>query len=261
MKYSACIDMMFAALPFEERIKQVKECSLDAIEFWKWSNKDIDRVVEIMQEQELKLSVFNIDSSDEKLSYDLSRGILNAGRRDDFLKAICESVPVYRKLGASGMIVLIGETIDGVSEKEQINNIYTCLEAAKPLVQSEGIALVVEPLNATDRKNYFMPYSAPLFNILDSLDSPNIKMLFDIYHQQMTEGHLFSSISEHIERIGHFHVADCPGRHEPGTGEINYPSLIGQISKLNYDGYIGLEYRATKPDSETLSFIAEVENV
>ncbi|MBR5527853.1 MAG: TIM barrel protein [Clostridia bacterium] len=259
MKYSACIDMMFAYTDFYERFSEVKKCGIDAVEFWKWSNKDLDRVCDEMQKNALDLSIFNIDCRDENLSYDLSRGVLNSGRCEELISAFGESVDVYRKLGAHGMIVLIGETRDDISVEKQNENILKCLNAVKPYAEKENINLFVEPLNATDRKNYFMPYSRPLFDILEQVDSPNIKMLFDIYHQQMTEGHICESIDAQISRIGHFHVADCPGRHEPGTGELNYPNIISHISTLAYEGYVGLEYRATKNDPLTLGFLSEVQ--
>lgn len=254
LKYSACIDMMYADRNFEDRFAAAAADGMDAVEFWKWSNKDLDRVEALLQENNLVLSIFNIDVRNEKLSYDLSRGILNAGRRDEFLRALRESAPVFHRLHAAAMIVLIGETLPGLSREEQLDNIARCLEAAIPVLEAEDLKIVVEPLNATDRKNYFLPESAPLFSILNQIDSPRVQMLYDIYHQQMTEGHLLSSIRENIARIGHFHVADCPGRHEPGTGKIHYHNVLTGICELPYSGYIGLEYRATRPDSETLDF-------
>ena len=258
MKYSACIDMMFANYDFYDRFREVKKSGINAVEFWKWSNKDIERVKDELSKNELALSIFNIDCRDEALSYDLSRGILNSGRKDELVDAFCESIEAYRAFNAGGMIVLIGETRDDISKEQQDENILECLLAVKPYAEKENINLFVEPLNATDRKNYYMPYSKPLFDILEKVDSKNVKMLFDIYHQQMTEGHLIESIDMQINRIGHFHVADCPGRHEPGTGEINYPNVISHIATLPYDGYVGLEYRATKPDCETFGFLSEV---
>lgn len=258
MKYSACIDMMFAYKDFYDRFEEVKKCGIPAVEFWKWSNKDISRVKSELEKNSLSLSIFNIDCRDEKLSYDLSRGILNSGRCNELVEAFHESLEVYRELSASAMIVLIGETRYDISKEQQDKNILDCLLAVKPYAEKENVNLIVEPLNATDRKNYYMPYSKPLFDILEAVDSPNIKMLFDIYHQQMTEGHLCESIDMQISRIGHFHVADCPGRHEPGTGEINYPNVLSHIASLSYDGYIGLEYRATKNDGDTLGFLKEV---
>jgi hydroxypyruvate isomerase len=248
MKISACIDMMFSYCDFYERFAEVKNCGINTIEFWKWTNKDIDRVVK----SGMDVSIFNIDSSDEQLSYDLSRGILNDGRADDFVKALSESIPVYKKLNAKAMIVLIGELKEYNEE-----NVLKCLLAAKPIVEKEGVTLIVEPLNNIDRVGYSMPYAKPVFELLKKVDSSNIKMLYDIYHQNMMGDFDIEEIKENINLIGHFHVADAPGRHEPGTGNVDYVSILKEISKLPYNGYIGLEYRATKKDGETLGFLKE----
>ncbi len=253
-KFSVCIDMMFSYLDFYDRFSAAKKAGADAVEFWKWTNKDIDRVCEEIKNNGLEFAIFNIDSTDETLSYDLSRGILNAGRKEELKKALEESIPVYKKLGANGMIVLIGETLD-IPYEQQISNIIDCLNFVKPLAEENGITLLVEPLNDFDRKNYFLPRSKEVFEILREVNSPNIKLLFDIYHEQLMRGNLINSINENIDLIGHFHVADAPGRHEPGTGEINYPNVINAIDSTDYARYIGLEYRATKPDEQTMDFI------
>ncbi|MBQ7294507.1 MAG: TIM barrel protein [Clostridia bacterium] len=260
MKISSCIDMMFSHRTFDERIAAVQAAGIDTVEFWKWTNKDIEKIHSELESRNMKLSVFNIDSKDEKLSYDLSRGILNAGRKEEFLAAIKESTPVYKKLGACGMIVLVGEKIEGMSDEEQFENIFDCLLYVRDYVEQEGITLVVEPLNDIDRKNYFMPYSAPLMEILQKVNSPRIKMLYDIYHQHMMGDFSMKFVAENLTFIGHFHVADCPGRHEPGTGEVDYVKIISDILKLGYCGYVGLEYRATCRDEETFGFLKEIEN-
>ncbi len=249
MKLSVCVDMMFSYCDFYDRFAEVKEHGIDTIEFWKWTNKDIDKIVE----STMGVSVFNIDSTDEKLSYDLSRGILNDGRAEEFVFALNESIPVYKKLNASAMIVLIGENMDYNEE-----NVLKCLNAAKPIAEKNGITLVVEPLNNIDREGYSMPYATPLFEALRSVDSPNIKMLYDIYHQNMMGDFDLEEIRRNIDLIGHFHVADCPGRHEPGTGNVDYVKILKEIDKMPYNGYIGLEYRATKKDGETFGFLKEV---
>ena len=261
MKVSSCIDMMFANMDFNDRIESVKECGLDGIEFWKWTNKNLDEVIALKDKYNLGFAVFNIDSTDEKLSYDLSRGILNAGRVEEFLKALQESIPVYKKINASAMIVLVGETIADMPREEQIENVYKCLKAAAPVAEANGITIVVEPLNSVDRENYFLPYAKELMDILDRVDSNNVKMLYDIYHQNVMGDFSMDFIKANIDRIGHFHVADCPGRHEPGTGKVDYVPIIEEINKTNYSGFIGLEYRATKPDCETFGFLKEIKNV
>lgn len=249
MKLSVCIDMMFSYCDFYARPEKVKKSGIDTIEFWKWTNKDIDKIVQ----SGMNVSVFNIDSSNGSLSFDLSRGILNDGRTEDFLNALEESIPVYKRLNAKAMIVLIGENAEYSEE-----NVLKCLEAAKPIIEKQNITLVIEPLNCTDRTGYSMPYAEPVFELIRKAGSPNIKMLYDIYHQNMTGDFSLKQIRKNISLIGHFHVADAPGRHEPGTGMIDYISIINEINKMPYDGYIGLEYRATKPDEETLDFLKEV---
>lgn len=251
-RISVCIDMMFSHLDFYDRFKAVKNCGIDAVEFWKWTNKDTDRIKDLLEENDMRLSIFNIDSRDEKLSYDLSRGILNSGRADDFVSALNESIPVYKKLGASAMIVLIGENAEYSEE-----NVLKCLNAAKPIAEHENVTLIIEPLNDIDRKNYSMPYAEPVFRLLRKVNSPNIKMLYDIYHQNMMGDFSIEDVKNNIDIIGHFHVADMPGRHEPGTGNVDYVNIIKEIEKLPYNGCIGLEYRATKPDDKTLSFLKE----
>lgn len=249
MMLSVCVDMMFSYCDFYERFEKVKDCGINTIEFWKWSNKNLDKVVK----SGMNVSIFNIDSKDEKLSYDLSRGILNDDRVDDFLSALEESIPVYKKLNAKAMIVLIGEHKEYCEE-----NVLKCLLAAKPIVEKEGVSLIVEPLNNIDRVGYSMPYATPVFELLKKVDSPNIKMLYDIYHQNMMCDFDMNEIKENIDLIGHFHVADAPGRHEPGTGRVDYVSILKEITKTSYNGYVGLEYRATKNDEETFNFLKEV---
>ena len=244
--------MMFSYCDFKDRICEAKKCGINTIEFWKWTNKNIDEIIDL----DVDVSIFNMDSNDEKLSYDLSRGILNSGRKDDFISALKESIPVYKKLNAKAMIVLIGE-----NETYNENNVYTCLNAAKPIPEDNGANIVIDPLNHSDRPGYSMPYATPVFNLIKKINSPRIKMLYDIYHQNMMEDFNMEEIRENIDLIGHFHVADVPGRHEPETGNVDYVNIIKEINKLNYSGYIGLEYRATRKDSETLGFLEEVKDV
>lgn len=246
---SCCIDMMFSYCDFYSRFDEVKKCGIYTIEFWKWSNKIISKI----QESGLNVSVFNLDSSDEELSYELSRGILNDGRVDDFLQALEESIPVYKAFGAKAMIVLIGENAPYNEE-----NVLECLNAAKPMLNEYDVNLVIEPLNNIDRVGYSMPYAKPVFELIRKVNSPHIKMLYDIYHQSMMGDFSMDDIRENIDIIGHFHIADAPGRNEPGTGKVDYISIIKEIKSLPYDGYIGLEYRATKKDGETFGFLKEV---
>lgn len=242
--------MMFSSADFYERLDKVREFGFDAAEFWFWRGRDIEKI------KNSPVSIFNLDSAEKELSYDLSRGILNSGRADDFIKALNESIPVYKELNARGLIVLVGENA-AYSEE----NVLLCLNAAIPIIEKENVNLLIEPLNAHDRKGYSMPYAKPIFSLLRKLNCKNVKMLYDIYHQNMTGDFSLDEIRENIDIIGHFHVADAPGRHEPGTGNIDYINILSEINKLDYDGCIGLEYKATVPDEKTFGFLREVKNV
>lgn len=254
MNFSICIDMMFSDYNFYDRFELAKKSGATAVEFWRWSNKDLKRVCQEIRNNELSFSIFNLDSTNEKLSADLLRGILNQGRKEELKRALEESIPVYKMLNASAMIVLIGETLD-ITYDEQIKNIKKCLSCIKPIIEENGVTILLEPLNDFDRKNYFLPRSAEVFEIIKEINSPNIKLLFDIYHEQLMRGNIINTINKNINLIGHFHVADVPGRHEPGTGEINYRNIFKAINESGYRDYVGLEYRSTKPDIETFDFM------
>ena len=248
--------MLFPEVDFYERFALAKSAGVDAIEFWKWSNKDLNKIQSNLKSNNLSVSVFNLDSQDEKLSADLSRGILNAGRVDEFISALKETIPVYKALNAEALIVLIGERL-GIPYDEQINNIIRCLEEAVPLLKKENVNLVVEPLNDIDRKNYFLPRAKEVLEILRKVDCENIKILLDLYHEQLMAGNLINTINENIDLIGHIHVADAPGRHEPGTGEINYSNVFKALKNNNYKKYIGFEFRSTKRETKTADLIKE----
>ncbi len=254
MKIGCCIDMMFSEFEFYKRFEKAASCGFKTVEFWKWTNKDIDRVSDELEKNDLKLSIFNLDSRDEKLSADLMKGILNQGRAEEFVHALKESIPVYKKWGADGMIVLIGETLN-LPYEEQIENIIQCLKAAAPIVEEHGVTLLVEPLNSVDRKNYFLPTIGPVAEILREVNSPNIKLLFDLYHEYTMTQSVEEKISQYLDLTGHFHIADSPGRHEPGTAKMDYDKILKQIEGCNYTGNVGLEYRATIDDEHTFAFV------
>ena len=135
------------------------------------------------------------------------------------------------------------------------------MEAAIPLLEEHDVNLIVEPLNSYDRVGYCMPYVTPVFELLREINNPHIKMLYDIYHQNMMGDFSLEEIRQNIHLIGHFHVADVPGRHQPDTGKVDYRMIIKEILRLDYNGYIGLEYRATVPDEDTLEFLKEFKHV
>jgi hydroxypyruvate isomerase len=232
-RLSACIEAVFTQGAFEQRLDQVKAAGLTAFEFWGWRNRDLDALAKKKEETGLELAGFSCDTGG---------ALVAEGSAAKFLPALKDSVATAKKLGCRKMIVTVGNELKNVPRAEQHRNIVAALKAGAPLCEEAGVTLVLEPLNIlVNHKGYYLATSAEGFEILDEVGSPNVKLLFDIYHQQITEGNLVQNISRNISKIGHFHVADVPGRHEPGTGEINYGNVFRAIVKAGYTGFVGLE--------------------
>lgn len=165
-------------------------------------------------------------------------------------------------MNTPSLIMTTGQARNDITRYKQHTNIVLALKAAAPYFEDAGITLVLEPLNTLkDHRGYFLDSSYEAFGIIEEVGSPAVKLLYDIYHQQITEGNLIPTITENIRHIGHFHAADVPGRHQPGTGEINYANVFAAIDKLGYNYYVGLEYSPTLPSADTIKTTAALAGI
>ncbi len=244
LQISACIEMLFRELPFGDRFKAAAEAGFQGVEFWGWTNKDLSAVKEGLAESALPLAACSIGTRDKETAAAFADGcLLKRENAPVFREIIAESIEVVRSLGGRTLIVTTGNTLPDVPRYVQHDAILTNLFAAAGLLEQAGVTLVLEPLNILcDHKGYYLSRSDEAFSILRTVDSPNIKLLFDVYHQQITEGFLTENIRGNIGSIGHFHIGDVPGRHQPGTGEIRYAHIFRAIAASGYKGYIGCEY-------------------
>ncbi len=152
--------------------------------------------------------------------------------------------------------VFVTGTDTGVGKTVVAAAIVAALRAGAPLCEDAGVTMVLEPLNVlVDHAGYYLVTSAEGFQIVDEVGSPAVKLLYDVYHQQITEGNLIATITANVGRIGHLHVADVPGRHEPGTGEINYRNVLRAVEAAGYAGYVGLEYQPQADPAATLATV------
>ncbi|NLK07397.1 MAG: TIM barrel protein [Firmicutes bacterium] len=237
MRLSPCIEMLFREDDLPTRLQKVKDLGYEGFEFWGWQNKDIDELAAAASE--LGLSVVALCT--------LFVSLVDASQRDAYVDGLKQSIEVAKKLGCTTLISQTGAELPDVSREEQGQSLVDGLKACAPILEAEGITLVVEPLNIlVNHKGYFLSRSPEAFDLIRRVDSPNVKILYDVYHQQITEGHLIPTIRENIDLIGHFHIADNPGRHEPGTGEINYQNVLQAIKDTGYEGWVGLEYRPSE---------------
>lgn len=170
-------------------------------------------------------------------------GITDPALREQAVADVERALGLGAELGAASLIVTVGPEQTGTPPGTEHRAIVDVLRDAAPAAERAGIDLVVEPLNTlVDHSGYYLESSFEAFEIVHAVDSPAVSVLYDVYHQQITEGNVVDTIREHVEFIGHVHIADVPGRGEPGTGELNYRRIFETLEETGYDGYVGMEF-------------------
>jgi hydroxypyruvate isomerase len=256
LTYAVNVEMTWNRLPFLERVRKVKDAGFSHYEFWPWRGKDIDGIIKLNEELGLEVSQFS--ASPVK---GFRHGITtpDPARLAEFEEEIRSAVPVARKLGVKKLCVVAGEETEGYSRDEQTRAVIAALKAGARIVEPEGITIILEPLNIlVDHPRQLIVYSSHAAEVLRAVGSPNVKMLFDIYHQQISEGNLTGNIRKYRDLIGYFQLADHPGRHEPTTGEISYPFVLRTIHDVGYRDPIGLEM---SPKSDPMAAFQAIRRV
>ena len=190
-------------------------------------------------------------------------GLVNPREHEEFLKQTQLAIDAARAVAAKQLVTLTGNEMGGVPRSEQMANAVAAMRAAAPMLEKNGMTAIVEVLNTyVNHAGYFLYYVRDGAELIDRVGSPNVKLLFDIYHVQIMEGNLIESIRSNIDRIGHFHVGDVPGRHQPGTGEINYRNVFKAIYDQGdrFRGSVALEYSPTVPLEQDLAAMRELAN-
>lgn len=232
MKISVCIDALLTDLAFADRMKAVRSAGADTFEFWTWWDKDLHEIRKVKDELGLNIAAFCTKFI----------SLVDPSQRDKYIEGLQESLEAAKFLGSPMLITEPGNDI-GYSREYQRKSIVDGLKTCAPLLDKSGVTLLVEPLNLhVDHAGCFLSSSIEGLSIIEEIGSPNVKLLYDIYHQQITEGNLIMNIIRNMDRIGHFHAAGHPGRHELYRGEINYPEVLKAIRETGYQGCVGLEY-------------------
>jgi hydroxypyruvate isomerase len=180
--------------------------------------------------------------------------MMDPAQHDAVAAEFTQQIEIAKKLGTRQLIGLTGNARTDVTYKEQMELVVACLKRLAPIAEANDVEIIMEALNPlVDHKGFFLTRTDQTMQILDAVDSPNVKMLFDIYHQQITEGNVIRNIRDNIDRIGLFHVADNPGRKQPGTGEMNYANIYKAIHETGFTGYVALEHGKTGSVEDALN--------
>jgi hydroxypyruvate isomerase len=259
MKYSACIEMLFQELPFIERINAAKKAGFQAVEFWLWQNKDIAAIKKALDETGMEVGIFQGNTEGR---------MIDPVDHQKYVSGVKKSIETAKYLGAKHLFLMtdilkadrsVREPPYMIAPSDKIKSVKDILNALKPLAERAGITLVIEPLNVlVDHTGYYLDHSKPAFKIVQEINSPNIRVLYDVYHMQIMEGNLIQTIKDNIEMIGYVHIADVPGRNEPGTGEINYRNVYRTLQSLGYDKTIGFEFEPSTTTLDSLTVSKEI---
>ena len=230
-KFACNLEMWWRGKPFLEKIKNAAALGYPAIEFWPWHNKDLDAVVKLTGELGIEVAQFTAGS-----------GANNPDNHPKFVEAVKNACRVAKKLGAKKACVLAGDNVPGMTERQMHDNTIKGLKKVAPIVEDNNVVLIIEPLNIrVDHKGHCLYRSDDAVRICREVGSSHVKINWDLYHQQITEGDLCGHLRDGFDQIGYLQLADHPGRNEPGTGEIHYNRVLKEAYDLGYRGYVGLE--------------------
>jgi hydroxypyruvate isomerase len=253
MKFAANLSFMFNEWPALERFKQAADAGFTHVEFLFPEEHDLDELARAVKDSGVEMILFDSDRGDFSKG---ERGYMcHPGQERRFQAGIEDALRVAERLGAHLINPLAGLAPADVPVEQAKSVAIENLRRMAPHAESAGVTLCIEGLNTHDNPGYLIDRSSVGFEIVDAVGSPAVKFLYDAYHMQIMEGNLTATVTSNLNRIGHIQISDVPGRHEPGSGEINYPNLLAAIDAAGYDGFVSLEYRPANGTLEGLDWL------
>ena len=238
LRWSANLTMLFKDVPYVERLQAAADAGFRTVEFMWPIGVDLDDLVAARDSSGVEVALFNVDSGDVPAG---ERGFPNdPAKREWWRERTKVAIDLAARLGCSRINVQAGNEVAGLSRTAMFDCLSENLQWA--LGQTQDITFFLEPLNCFEHTRYILGRTSDAMEIIERINHPRLMLQFDIYHTQRTEGNLVKLIQTHFTHIGHVQIADSPARNQPGTGEINWKYLLGQLESMNYGGYIGLEY-------------------
>ncbi|QBD78733.1 hydroxypyruvate isomerase [Ktedonosporobacter rubrisoli] len=240
LRFDVNISILLKEVPFLERIAYAARLGFGAVEFWWPGEENLDELAKLLRAHGLKVALMNFAAGDMAAG---ERGFLNDANRHQWLREhVPQALEFAKRIGCQQLNALVGNNLEGVNREAQLEQVRENLAWIADEAARAGLGVVVESLNSFENRRYLLTNTAETLHLLAQVKRPNLKYQYDVYHMQRMEGNIIATLREHIAQIGHIQLADSPGRHEPGTGEIHYPHVLSVIDELGYQGYIGLEY-------------------
>ncbi len=260
-KISVCAECFFTAIPFEQRVKKIADIGYQYIEFWHPEGTFDGRSIDF--DQAKNTSTLNDAAKSTGVVYNdfafgawdgsIGGNATNSADHPKWLQQAQKMLDFAKQIGCRKGIILSGLTQRNLTAEQMNQNLRLAFGKAAGMAEKAGVTLLIEPLNSlVDHGGYYLETTEEAVRIVREINSPNLKLLFDVYHMQIMQGNLLAFIEKNIDIIGHFHSAGVPGRAELFDTEINYPAIIRKIDELGYDGCFGLEYFPRLEHSQSL---------
>jgi hydroxypyruvate isomerase len=253
--FAANLSMLFLEAPFLERFGAAARACFKAVEFmfpYEFAVADLQKAI---AENGLELVLINLPAGNFAAG---ERGMaVDPARRSEFREGVFRAIEYATALNVAQVNCLVGKALAGASPAEQRRALVENLRFAAETLAGAGIRLLVEHVNSRDVPGFTLDTPAKVIEVLASVGHANAYLQYDVYHAQRMEGELAGTLKANLPRIAHIQIADNPGRHQPGTGEINYRWLLAEILSLGYRGHIGLEYVPTPDSAGSLGWVNE----
>jgi hydroxypyruvate isomerase len=242
-RFAVNVEMWWTKLPFLDRIRKAAEAGFPAVEFWPWHNKPLDEIASLCVELGVEVAQFT--------AWGFVPGLNDPKNHDRFVAAIEDGCGTAKRLRCRKMTVVGGNDQPGMTQEQMHLHIIEGLRRAAPIAEKHDVMLILEPMNIRhDHKGHCLYGSAPAIRICEAVGSSHVKINWDLYHMQITEGDLCRHLGEGMQsgHVGYLQLADNPGRREPGTGEIAYNRVLKEAYDLGYRGFVGLECSPTEEE-------------
>ena len=252
-KFAVNVEMWFRDRPFLDRIRAAADLGFPAVEFWPWRNKDLDAIAALCKERGIVVTQFT--------AWGFNPGMNDPKNHDAVEEEIRASCEAAHRLGTKMMTVVAGNDQKGMTQAQMHDNVITALKRVAPIAEEADVMLILEPMNIRrDHKGHCLYGSPDAVRICREVGSTHVKINWDLYHMQISEGDLCGRLAEGFDQVGYLQLADHPGRNEPGTGEIAYWRVLKQAKELGYDGYVGLECSPKQSGEEAARNVWRADN-
>lgn len=253
-RFAANLTMLFTEVPFLDRFAEAARHGFTAVEFLFPYPYAAEELKARLDAHGLSLVLHNLPAGDWDAG---ERGIaVLPGREEEFRAGVARAVTYATALGTPRVNCLVGKTPTGVPAEAVHRTLVANVRHAAEVLGAAGITLLVEAVNDKDIPGFHLTRTAQVLALLDEVGHPNVQVQYDVYHAQRMEGELAATLERHLPRIAHVQVADTPGRHEPGTGEINFDFLFAHLDAIGYTGHVGCEYKPATTTAAGLGWLA-----